>query len=416
MEYDDLISIGIAFGLGLLVGMQREKVNHEMAGVRTFTLVALLGSIVGILSRDYSNPFLLPGVALAITGLMVVSNYMKSRKEDNPTIGLTTEMSLLLIFILCAYLVEGNKVIGVMVGGSIAILLFVKESLHGFIDQLKDKDLTAIMTFAGISLIILPILPDQDFGPYSVLNPREIWWMVTLIVGLSVLGYFIYKWVGKTAGMISNGILGGIISSTATTVSYARRTAENPSISKISFFVIVAGITVSIIRVIVEIAIVVSQKLSELILPFALLFGFMTILSVIVFYLTARGNQEDEMPEPKNPAQFKSALIFGILYTVILLAVAFSEEKLGDKGLYLVSIIGGFGNKDAITLSFAQSIRGGMDTQLGWRLIMAGVLSSFAFKVVLAAVLGSRKLTLWIGITMAISIAFGLLLIFFWPD
>lgn len=416
MEYDDLIAIGISFGLGLLVGLQREKSNHQMAGVRTFTLVAILGSMTAILSRDFSNPYLIPAFAIAITALMFVSNYLKARNEDNPSRGLTTEMSLLLIFIICAYLVEGNKVIGVIVGGTMAILLYIKESLHGFIDKLKDKDLTAIMTFAGISLIVLPILPDKDLGPYNVLNPREIWWMVTLIVGISVLGYFIYKWIGKTAGMISNGILGGIISSTATTVSYARSTSENESINRISAFVILTSITVSIVRVIIEIAFVVPQKLSELIWPFIVLFGFMSILSAIIFYITSRDNKMDEMPEPKNPAQFKSALIFGVLYALILLAVAFSEDKLGNRGLYLVSIVGGLAKKDAITLSFAQSISDGMDTGLGWRLIMAGILSNFAFKIVLAWVLGSPKLAKWITITMIISIAFGLLLIFFWPE
>ena len=415
MEYDDLISIGIAVGLGLLVGLQRETSNNKMAGVRTFTLVAILGAIVGILTRDYDNPFIIPGFALTVTAVMVISNYMKIRKDPQTKTGITTEISLLLIFAIGIYLVAGDKLIGVIVGATLVILLFLKDSLHGFIDQLQEKELTAIMTFVGISLIILPILPDQDFGPYGVFNPREIWLMVTLIVGLSVVGYFVYKMTGKKAGMISNGVLGGMISSTATTVTYARHTADHASMIRISAFIILTADAVSIIRVIIEMGVVVPQKLSALILPFITLFVFMAILSAVLFYLASNDQEIDEIPEPKNPAQFKSALMFGLLYALILLAVAWSQDKLGNKGLYLVSAVGGLVKKDAITLSLAQSIRNGMDTELGWRLIMAGLLSNIAFKFVLVSFLGNKKLVKWMGILLALSILFGLGLILFWP-
>lgn len=413
--YEDLITIGIAVGLGLLVGLQREKRFSQMAGVRTFTLVAILGALAGILSRDMDNPFIIPGFALAITIVMAISNYIKVHRDSETMPGITTEISLLLIFAIGVYLVSGHRVIGVIVGATVVILLFFKESLHGFIDKLKDKEITAIMTFVGISLIILPILPDRDFGPYGVFNPREIWLMVTLIVGLSLLGYFMYKMAGKKAGMISNGILGGMISSTATSVTYARHTADNPSILRISAFVIMTADAISVIRVIVEMGVIVPQKLSELILPFITLFVFMAILSGIMFYLASRDQQINEIPEPKNPAQFKSALVFGLLYAIILLAVAFAQDKLGNSGLYIVSVVGGLVKKDAITLSLAQSIRDGMETDLGWRLIMTGLLSNVAFKILIVGFLGSKKLLKWMTWLITLSIAFGVLLILLWP-
>lgn len=416
MNYDDLITLGIAFGLGLLVGLQREKTNHEMAGVRTFTLIAILGVVVGMLTRDFENPFLIPAFGIAVTALMIMANYMKIRKHPKTNIGLTTEMAVLLMFAIGVYLVQGDKVLAVIVGGTLAILLYVKETLHNFIDKLKEKDLSAIMTFVAISLVVLPILPDKTYGPLNVLNPREIWLMVILIVGISILGYFVYKWVGKKAGMISNGILGGVISSTATTVSFARNSADNKAFNRVSSFIILTAVTVSIIRVIIEIGIVAPQKLSALILPFLLLFIFMTILTVVLFYTISADKNDEDMPEPKNPAQFKSALIFGVLYGLILLAVAFAEQKFGNSGLYLVSIIGGLAKKDAITLSLAQSIKGGMDTELGWRLIMTGLLANFAFKIVLVYVMGNRKLAKWVSISLALSILCGLLLIWLWPE
>lgn len=416
MDYTDLITLGISFGLGLLVGLQREKSNHETAGVRTFTLIAILGTMAGFLTREFDNPYIFPVFGIAITGLMITANLIIANRDPSPTAGQTTEVAVLLMFAIGAYLVLGHQVIGVIVGGTLAILLYVKESLHGFIDRLKEKDLAAIMTFVGVSLVILPILPDETYGPLNVLNPRDIWMMVTLIVGISVVGYFVYKWVGKKAGMISNGILGGIISSTATTVSYARNAAANKSVSKTAAFVILASVTISIIRVIIEIGFVVPEKFGQLILPFVLLFLIMTVLTLMLYYWIARDNSHEDMPEPKNPAQFKSAVIFGVLYGAILLAVAFAEEKFGQEGLYIVSIIGGLAKKDAITLSLASAVKGGMETALGWRLIMAGVLSNFGFKVILVAVLGNRKLTKWVASAMVISIVAGLLIMWFWQE
>ena len=226
MNYDDIITLGIAFGLGMLVGLQRERTDSKIAGVRTFTLIAILGTVTGFLTRDFENPFILPAFGIAITAFMVIANVIKLKKLDGADVGQTTEVAALLMFAIGAYLVLGSQVIAVIVGGALAILLYVKEHLHDFIDRLKEKDLAAIMTFAGISLVVLPILPDETFGPLDVLNPKNIWLMVTLIVGISVVGYFIYKFVGKKVGIVSNGVLGGMISSTATTVSYSRMTAN----------------------------------------------------------------------------------------------------------------------------------------------------------------------------------------------
>lgn len=416
MDYSDLITLGISFGLGLLVGLQREKSQHETAGVRTFTLIALLGTMTGFISRGFENEFIIPAVVIAVAAFMINASRIIAEREINPTAGQTTEVAVLLMFVIGAYLVVGHQILAVIVGGALAIILYIKETLHSFIYRLKEKDFSAIMKFVGISLVILPILPNQTYGPFQVINPREIWLMVTLIVGISILGYFVYKWVGQKAGMISNGILGGIISSTATVISYSQNSAKNLTFSKISAFVIYVSITVSIIRVIVEIAIVVPEKLSELISPFLVLFLFMTVVSGILFYvLTKNKEAQTAMPEQKNPAQFKSALLFGFLYALILLAVAFVENKFGDSGLYVVSIVGGLAKKDAITLSLAQTIKEGMDTYLGWKLIMTGTLANFAFKIFLVMLMGNRILLKWVASTFAISILAGLVLIWFWP-
>ena len=233
-----------------------------MAGVRTFTLISILGVLSGFLSRDFDNPYILPLMGLAVCALLIVANIIKLKKFDEADVGQTTEVAALLMFAIGAYLVMGNQIIGVIIGGVMAVLLYAKEHLHDFIENLMEKDLAAIMTFAGISLIVLPILPNQTYGPYSVLNPQNIWLMVVLIVGISVLGYFIYKFLGKKAGIISNGILGGMISSTATTVSYAKKTTNTNKINKIAAFIITTASAVALVRVMVEIGVVIPEKLA----------------------------------------------------------------------------------------------------------------------------------------------------------
>ncbi|GGW67668.1 uncharacterized membrane protein (DUF4010 family) [Winogradskyella epiphytica] len=418
MNYDDLTTLGLAFGLGLLVGLQRETPKNDMAGVRTFTLITILGVMAGFLSRVYDNPYILPILGLSIAALLMMANVIKSKISPNPDVGQTTEVAALLMFAVGAYLVEGDQIIGVIVGASIAILLYIKEHLHSFIEKLKPKDLSAIMTLAGIALVILPILPDKNFGSLEVINPRNIWLMITLIVGISVFGYFIYKLFGKKVGVISNGILGGLISSTATTVSYARKTADAADISKLAVFVITTASTVSFIRVLFEVGIVIPQHLNVIAVPIGAVILIMALTCLVLFYLINKDDsQGEEMPEPENPAQFKSALIFGLLYGLILLAVAFTKKTFGNDALYIVAIISGLTDVDAITLSLSQLIKeGSLQANFGWKLILLAGLSNMMFKGIMAIVLGAKQLTKWIIVSFGIIIISGLLIMWLWPE
>jgi len=416
MDYHDLTTLGIAFGLGLLVGLQREKANSELAGVRTFTLIALLGVLAGFLSRDYENPFIMPVLGIALTSLLVAANLINIKAITNPDVGQTTEVAALMMFAIGAYLVMGDRVLGIIIGVTMSVLLYVKERLHGFINKLEEKDLAAIMTFAGISLVVLPILPNKTYGPYNVLNPQNIWLMVTLIVGLSVLGYFIYKFVGKKLGIISNGVLGGLISSTATTVSYARKTVDTVSVSKMAAFVITVASAISLARVMVEVGVVIPEKLPDILLPLMVEFVVMTLICLVMFYSINKDSKDDKMPEPDNPAEFKSALVFGLLYGAILLAVAFANEEFGGDALYVVAIISGLTDVDAITLSLSQLIKtDSLSVTSGWKLILLATLSNLVFKGIMAGVLGTKQLAKWITLTFGIAIIVGVFLIWLWP-
>ena len=183
-------------------------------------------------------------------------------------------------------------------------------------------------------------------------------------------------------------------------------------------FVITVASTIALVRIIVEIGIVIPEKLPQLILPLAVEFVFMAALCVGLFYLVNKDTSEDdEMPEPKNPAQFKSALIFGLLYGLILLAVAFTKQEFGNQALYAVAIISGLTDVDAITLSLSQLMRnGGLETSSGWRLILLASLSNLVFKGIMAGVLGTKQLAKWIALSFGLSIIAGLLLMWLWPE
>jgi uncharacterized membrane protein (DUF4010 family) len=272
------------------------------------------------------------------------------------------------------------------------------------------------MTFAGISLVVLPILPNKTYGPYNVLNPQNIWLMITLIVGLSVLGYFIYKFVGKKLGIISNGVLGGLISSTATTVSYARKTVGTASISKMAAFVITVASAISLVRIMVEVGVVIPEKLPVILLPLMVEFVVIALICLGMFYSINKDSKDDTMPEPDNPADFKSALVFGLLYGAILLAVAFANAEFGDDALYLVAIISGLTDVDAITLSLSQLIKSdALNAATGWKLILLASLSNLVFKGVMAGILGTKQLAKWIALSFGIAITVGIFLIWLWP-
>ena len=215
-------TLGVALGLGLLVGLQRERAASALAGFRTFPLVTVFGAVTGILSKDLGGWILAAGL-LALAALIISGNLAKL-KAGNVDPGLTTEAALLLMYGVGAYLVFGHRPVAVAVGGAVAVLLYLKPELHSLATRLGEEDFRGIMQFVVISLVIFPVLPNRAYGPFQVLNPHRIWWMVVLITGLSLAGYVAYKLFGHRICAALGAVLGGLISSTATTVSYARRT------------------------------------------------------------------------------------------------------------------------------------------------------------------------------------------------
>jgi uncharacterized membrane protein (DUF4010 family) len=381
--------LGIATGLGLLVGLQRERAENPVAGLRTFALTALLGALCALLAISFGGWILAAGI-LAVGGFVILGNVVKLRAGiEDP--GVTTEVAVLLVFVIGAYLMVGYVEVGIVVGGALAVLLQVKAGSRRFVAKLGDQDVAAIMRFALLTLVILPVLPNRAFGPFDVLNPRHIWLMVVLIVGIGLGGYLAYRFLGARGGTALSGLLGGTISSTATTVSYAQRGRLGRDHASVAAVVIMIASTMVFVRVLVEIAVVAPSAFPSAAPPIVAVFLVFAGISFATWY--AHSQQAGPMPEQENPTRMRFALVFGALYGLILLAVAASQEWFGTQGLYVIAAISGLTDMDAITLSTAQLTRQGR-VAVGtlWRVVLVASLANLVFKLAVCAAMGGRPL------------------------
>jgi uncharacterized membrane protein (DUF4010 family) len=412
MDTSVLGALSLSLGLGLLIGLQRERVGSEFGGIRTFPLVALLGTVSGFLAERW-GAFVLLGSFLALASVVLVGNLHK-RGRPADTSGQTTEVAALLTYACGALLITDYRPAGIVVGGLTAVLLHLKEPMHAFAGRLSQRDLQGIMRFAIVSLIVLPLLPAQTFGPYDVLNPREIWWMVVLIVGIGLAGYVSYRLFSGNAGILFAGVLGGLVSSTATTVAYARRVRENADATAMTAVVIVIASTVAAARVIVEVAVVAPRILQDIGLPLTVFFAWMVVISV--GFLHAARKDPNEMPEPSNPAELKSALVFAMIYALVIFVTAAAKDYFGERALYAVAFVSGFVDVDAITLSTAQlANQERLSPQATWHIILIATLTNLVFKTGIATVLGSTRLFMRLALPVGAAIVGGLALFVFWP-
>lgn len=403
--------LGISLLLGLLVGLQREASHSPLAGIRTFPLITLLGTVCGLLAEVYGFWILLGGF-LGIIVVTILGNVLHMKKEEVDP-GMTTEVAILLMYAIGAYLTVGPIIVSVALGGAVAILLHLKPEMHGLATNLDRGDIKAIMQFVLITFIILPVLPNQSYGPLEVFNPYKTWLMVVLIVGISLSGYLSYKFFGKGAGTVLGGILGGMISSTATTVSYSRLARDSHSIAGLAAVVIMAASSMVYVRILVEIGVVAPAFFPRALPPF-LIMAAVSIVLVLVMWRRVR-DREISMPEQKNPSEMRIALTFGFFFVLVLFLVAAANEYFEDRALYLVAVVSGLADLDAITLSTAQLVESGrLGQDLGLRLILLAVISNFCFKAAMASLFGGRELLAHIALPFAVSATTGLLLILLW--
>lgn len=384
--------LGIALGIGLIVGLQRQFAESPLAGLRTFPLVAVLGVIAGLADRQLeAGGWVVVAGFLSLTAVAALTKSMLIRQRGaQADYGLTTEIALLLIYGLGVYLTVGDRVLAIVAGGVAAVLLQFKPELHGFVAKLGATDLRAIMTFVLVTCVVLPVLPDEAYGPFDVLNPYEIWLMVVLIVGVSLIGYIAYKLFGADAGVLLGGVLGGAVSSTATTMSCARRTAEEVSFARAAAAIVAIASAMVYARVLIELAVVAPNTFAQMAPPIAIV--GMTMLGSAAWAWWRTHRHASQMPQHTNPTELKSALTFAVLYTVVLFGLAAARYAFGGGGLYVVAVLAGLTDTDAITISTARLVESTGEQALppgrGWRMILVAALANLAFKAGIAGLAG----------------------------
>lgn len=412
MQTQTIQALGLSLGLGMLVGFQRQWTASAVGGIRTFPLVTLLGTLIGVIGPEFG--WLAASGLVGVASLLVVANVAKQQNGDTDP-GMTTEVAALVMYVVGLVLAAGEFAAAILVSGVVVMLLHWKNWLHGLIERMGEQDIRAVMNLVLIALVILPLLPDQAYGPYDVLNPYKIWLMVVLIVGISIAAYVVHKWLGARAGVVLGGMLGGLISSTATTVSYARQARSNPQLALAAAMVILIASSVVNVRVLFELGVVAPELLKSALPPIGIVLLVM-VLECGVLYLFSR-KATSTAPPPENPAQLKPAVFFGALYAVILFLVAATRDLFGQGAVYGIAAISGLTDVDAITLSTARLFREErMSASVVWRTVLIATMSNLVFKTGVAAALGGRKLFLWVAGMFAIVVAVSAALLWLWPD
>lgn len=379
----------IAIGIGLLMGLERERVPSARAGVRTFGLVGMLGALTGLLGQSLQSivPF---AVGMAMIGVMIITAYVRHPDPSDP--GTTSVAALLVCFCLGAAVWHGYGRLAVMLAVSTTAMLYFKTELRGIATRLQPRDWISILQFCVLSLVILPILPNENYGPYGALNPYQLWWMVVLISGVSLAGYAALQLIGSRYGAALVGLFGGLASSTATTIVYARNAREGGPLVPMAALVILIANLVMVVRVTAIAAVVapgVLPTLAVIVLP-ALALGSAGLLWNWR-QLGESGNAV--LPATGNPTELRAALGFGLAYAVVLLSAAWLSDYAGPGGLYVLATVSGLTDVDAITLSSLRLFS--LDKLALHPTVIAIGLAMFAnlgFKAAMAIAIGGRPL------------------------
>ena len=408
MELNTAWQFAVALGLGMLIGLERERTQGEaraFAGARTFSLVALLGALSVYVGELSGFPWTFGLVLIAVLVLVSISYFVSAR---NGEIGATTEASIIVTFLigsLCAWDDSGFA-------GAIAVitmlLLAMKGWLRDLAQRIEPSDVEATLKFAIITLIILPLLPNVDYGPpgLEVINPYKTWLMVVLIAGLNFVGYILVKVVGREHGFGITGLLGGLVSSTAVTLSFSQRSRTESHLVPVLALAILLAWTVMFFRVVVEVGIVNFSLAKNLVLGM-LLMGMVSLVICVLLWRRGRSKETAEVEPTHNPFELGDAIKFGGLFAVVMFVASAAQTYFGDTGLYFAGALAGLTDVDAIALSMADLAKQDpASSGAAARTIVIAVISNTLVKCGMVIWLGAPSMRrTMIPITVALTLA-----------
>jgi uncharacterized membrane protein (DUF4010 family) len=403
-----LQKLGVAILIGLLIGLEREHSRPQdekmFAGVRTTPLIALLGFVAGLVA-SFTSYWVYFVIFAGFASLITVSHVF-SAKSGRP--GGTSEVALLIVFLLGSVVYFNFIILAAVIAVIVTLFLTLKIQLHTFVGKVSEEDLYATLKLAIITVIVLPLLPDKTYGPFDVLNPRLIWYMVILVSGISFVGYILIKVFGEGKGIFITGLLGGMVSSTAVAFSLSKKSKENNKLSPEFGVGILLASSIMYTRVFIVVLILNSKLIEVLWLPLLIftIAGF--VISIIMSKKFTNGKHE--AIELNNPFRLKSALLFGIIFGIVIFISKAAEVYLGSGGLYAASGLAGLSSVDAIVISLAKLAGGNVSSDVAMTAIIIATISNNIVKAVISSVWGSKELRkhtfTGLGILSAVSLIY----------
>ncbi|MGF1725486.1 MgtC/SapB family protein [Photobacterium nomapromontoriensis] len=403
------IRLAIALLLGAIIGIQRgwvdrkEAAGSRIAGIRTYSLVGLLGGLCGLLAEHFSELFLgLSFIALTI----IVTVAYTSRLRWHTNLSITGLIGTLITFLLGAFTIVGDPVLAASAAVITAIILDNKKELHGALNKLQEYELDAALKLLLISVVMLPLLPNQQMGPWNAINPYEIWWMVVLIASISFVGYFAMKIGGAEKGILLTCLFAGLSSSTALTLQFSHLSKQQPQISGLLASGILLSCGTMFPRILFVCSVVNTALLELLWLPMGVM--------MLGFYLSAgwiwsRHNTNNQTnPEMKqNPLALSSALIFGFILMVIIVLANALQEWFGNAGTLILAAISGISDVDAITLALGRQSANGEGIALATLGIFIAAAVNSVVKMGMACVIGDRAMRKFVIVPIVLSVVLG---------
>lgn len=409
----------MALAIGLLMGLERAWETRELgegsrlAGVRTFALAGMLGALWALLAQEL-GPVVL-GIAFAGFAAIVAVAHVLAR-EKGADVGATTLVAILFTFALGATAMEGFLTIAAASAVIAAALLGSKPVLHRLIRRLSRDELYAILRLLLISVVALPVLPNQGYGPWQALNPYAIWWMVVLIAGISLLGYFAVRTVGPRLGLGATALTGGLVSSTAVTLSYSRLGRRAPQLGHVLAAGILMASGTMFFRVLLVATVIKQDLLGVLYLPLAAMGGVCYLAAAWLWHsggLAGAPIRDVDDPPLKNPFELGMALQFGALLAAIMLLAKAVEAWWGDAGLYALAAASGLADVDPITLSLARMVgEGTLGPKIAALAIFIATAANTLVKGLLAMSIAGGMIGRWVLGTFVLAITLGAVLSF----
>lgn len=384
-----MLGVLISLGIGLILGLEREydKRKDELgsAGIRTFPIVTLVGFVMGHLSETFSSWFLIAGMSSIIL-FLGIGQILRNRIE--PSWGITTNLALIATLLLGVMVSQEFYRDSVATAVIVVTLLSLKTTFRTIIQNITHQELFAFIKFVIIALLILPFLPNRDYGPNGLLNPFEIGTIVVIVSFLNFIGYFLVKFVGSRKGILLTAILGGLISSTAVAWNYAARSKENPNLSREYS----AGIVVASAIMFPRLALIAAIFNPKTIIILAVPVVILTLICLIpgILFIRKRSENAETQIELGNPLNMLNALTFTAIFIGILYAVHYGNEYFGHSGLYYSSLIAGLADTTAITISMAKFALADENLRLSASVIIAATLSNTIVKMGIAIFRGTK--------------------------